>query len=156
MSPTVLKRCPHTGRALTVELDDGRVGYYQRREDDCMAAAVATLMQVPVSDVPDPRIDERLARGDDPAEINARAASDLAAWLAEFRLRLVRHRPPPVGRNGWLGVSPGDGRFGDHVAVMSNNRVVFDPAANWPTPPGFKVAPVRVAYGYTLEPLEAT
>jgi hypothetical protein len=32
------------------------VAFYQRRPDDCMRAAVATLLQVHIVDVPDPRI----------------------------------------------------------------------------------------------------
>lgn len=52
----ILERCPDTGRPLTVYLPDGRVAFYQRRPDDCMRAAVATLLQVHIVDVPDPRI----------------------------------------------------------------------------------------------------
>jgi hypothetical protein len=56
-APTeVLERCPDTGRLPTVCLPDGRVAFYQRRPDDCMRAAVPTLLQVHIVDVLDPRI----------------------------------------------------------------------------------------------------
>jgi hypothetical protein len=59
----VIDRCPVTGRALSVYLPDGRMAFYQRRADQCMACAVATLLQVHIADVPDPQIDAQLAAG---------------------------------------------------------------------------------------------
>ena len=51
--------------ARTKRLADGTIGYFTRppRQDDCFAAALATVLRVPIAEVPDPRIDERLARG---------------------------------------------------------------------------------------------
>jgi hypothetical protein len=153
----VIDRCPVTGRALSVQLPDGRVAFYQRREDDCMAAAVATLLQVHIVDVPDPQIDAQLAAGADPDALNQQIASELQAYLSGFGLRMVRHRRPPVEREGWLGLcpDPAGGRFQGHVVVMAYDQPAFDPAANWPCPPGHKVAPVtEIAGGITFDPIE--
>jgi sugar phosphate isomerase/epimerase len=52
----VLERCPETGRASMVVLPTGHMAFYQRRPNDCLRAALATLMQVHIVDVPNPRL----------------------------------------------------------------------------------------------------
>jgi hypothetical protein len=53
-------------------LRDGTLGYLARAgpEDGCFASALATCLQVPIGDVPDPRLDERLAAGESPEAID--------------------------------------------------------------------------------------
>jgi hypothetical protein len=151
---TMLEVCRETGRPLVVRLDDGRTGFYQRRADDCMRAALATLMQVPIWEIPDPRLDERLAAGEDPDDIDRNAGAELEHFLAGYGLKLVKHSHVPL-EGDWIGVSRGDGPFGDHTVIMRDDKVAFDPAEGFPTPPGYKVAPVtEVCGGYTLELLK--
>jgi hypothetical protein len=45
VDPLVLQSYPETGRPLLVRLPNGTLGHFQRREDDCMRAAVAAILQ---------------------------------------------------------------------------------------------------------------
>jgi len=111
-------------------LADGSLGYFVRtgREDDCFAAAIATVLQVPIGQVPDPRIDERLAAGEAAAEIDRSAQRELARWLTRRGLRMAVHRSVPASRRRWIGVVPMPGDFMNHCLVMSRETVLFDPA----------------------------
>jgi hypothetical protein len=75
---------PHAAPPREKLLDDGTRGYFVRapRTDDCQAAAIATVLQVPIETVPDLRIDERLAAGGSPESIERSAVRELRAWLA--------------------------------------------------------------------------
>jgi hypothetical protein len=138
------------GWPMVVRLPTGERGYYQTRNDDCMRAAVATCLQVPIEDVPDPRLDERLAAGDDPDELDRLARAELEGWLAGRGLRLVRHWRLPVDRERWIGVSPGPGEFGDHVLVMTRAEILFDPASYIPGME--RLARLRpLSYGITFD-----
>jgi len=113
----------------TVDLPDGTVGWYVRlpRSDDCWAAAVATCLQVPIEDVPDPEVDARLRAGEDPGEIDRSAWEEFSKWLAERELRMVAHKSVPVARRRWVGIVPHAGAFNDHTLVMSGSELLFDP-----------------------------
>jgi hypothetical protein len=91
---------------LTVELSDGSVGYLVRapRRDDCFAAALATVLQVPIDEVPDSRLHERARAGEDREEIRRSAARALADWLSGRGLRAIIHRRVPAARARWIGV----------------------------------------------------
>jgi hypothetical protein len=67
-------------RRTTVTLSDGKTGYLERpgRADDCLAACLATCLHVPIREVPDPRLDERVAAGESVQEINRSALLALA------------------------------------------------------------------------------
>lgn len=114
----------------TMRLADGTVGYSVRflREDDCFAAAVATILQVPPEDVPDPRLDERLAAGENPEEVNRTAWREFEIWLAGRGLTMIVHRSVPVDAERWIGVVPLRGWFQNHCLVMSRSRLLHDPA----------------------------
>ena len=116
-------------RAGPKQLDDGTIGYFVRapREDDCFAAALATVLQVPIEQVPDPRIDERLAAGESPDDIDRSARSELDRWLAARDLTMVVHAELPTHRRRWIGVVTLPGAFNDHCLVMSHDRFLFDP-----------------------------
>lgn len=118
--PTLVRRLP-----------DGTLGYFVRlpRKDDCFAAAIATVLQVPIDDVPDPRIDDRLAGGERPDDIGRAATLDLRRWLATRNLRMVVHRHVPVARRRWIGIVVMPGNFNDHCLVMNHTHLLFDPAA---------------------------
>jgi hypothetical protein len=111
-------------------LEDGTLGYFVRwpRGDDCQAAAVATVLQVPIGEVPDPRIDERLAAGEVVGEIDRSAQDQLGQWLARRGLRIVVHRKVPAARRRWIGVIALPGPFQNHCLVMDRSDFLFDPA----------------------------
>ena len=110
-------------------LSDGTLGYYMRRPDDCLAAAIATVLQVPLTDVPDPRLDEQVRAGRDPDEISRTTAEKLERWLHARGLRLVVHHRVPVNRARWIGVVVIDEMppFCDHCLVMARGRLLHDP-----------------------------
>lgn len=115
---------------MTVRLRDGTVGYCVRapRKDDCFAAALATVLQVPIGEVPDPRLDDRLAAGETVEEIDRSAWSELNRWLHRRRLRMTLHTELPPRRRRWMGVVPMAGDFQDHCLVFDRREVLFDPA----------------------------
>jgi hypothetical protein len=112
-----------------VRLPDGTLGYPVRapRSDDCMAAALATCLQVPIDEVPDPRLDERLEAGEPVDEINESASQELLNWLADRGLERVLHSTMPVAQKRWIGIVPMPGTFNNHCLVMAGNDLLFDP-----------------------------
>ena len=93
-------------RRTAVELEDGTTGYAMlgERGDDCLRAALATCLQVPPNEVPDPDIDRRVIAGHDPETINLDAWTRLLAWLQGRGLQLVYHDTPAVDCERWIGV----------------------------------------------------
>lgn len=137
----------------TTRLADGTVGYYERgtRTDDCWAAAVATCLQVPLDEVPDPRLDERVQAGEDPDGINRSAWAEFDRWLGEGGLSMTVHRKVPAPRRRWIGIVKFPGLFMAHCLVMSRDEVLFDPVDR--TRHERKVrtySPADVSYGYSF------
>ena len=150
----------------TCRLRDGTIGYYALfpRTDTCWLAAVSTVLQVPISEVPDPQVDKRRVAGEDPAEISRSAWDEFAAWLEGRGLRMVAHRAVPVPRRRWIGVVPKEGWFNDHCLVMSHGELLFDPVLHAPEsalatllcPTGSSLSPERldstgVKFGYSFQ-----
>lgn len=138
-------------RPATVRLADGTVGYCVRapRKDDCFAAALATVLQVPIGDVPDPRLDDRVAAGETVEEIDRSAWSELNEWLYGRGLRMTLHTELPPRRRRWMGVVPMAGDFQDHSLVFDRREVLFDPAIWQPVSGGEPIADTRVCeYGF--------
>jgi hypothetical protein len=93
----VLKRDSQTGRPLLVRLPNGTLGHFQRRDDDCMRAAVATILNCrTLEEVPDPDYDARIAAGESHEAIVEEAAAELTAWLQARGLQMTIHRAPPT------------------------------------------------------------
>lgn len=115
---------------VVIALADGSVGWAAQRPDDCQRAAIATCLQVPIWEVPDPHLDERLARGrESVGTISRRTWEELDAWLAARGLRRRMHRPPE-DLDRWVGIVPGGaGAFQGHALVMVGDQVLFDPAS---------------------------
>ena len=124
------------GAPRTAELPNGLTGWFIRgaRSDDCWAAALATCLQVPIGEVPDPRIDERLRCGDDPEEIYRSFWSEQRAWAAGRGLHMLVHRKVPVNRARWIGLVRRPGLWMDHSLVMSGPDVLFDPLLDFQLP----------------------
>jgi hypothetical protein len=114
-------------------LRDGTLGWHIRapRTDDCFAPALASVLQVPLGEVPDPRIDERLAAGESAEAIEVSAKRELAWWLAARGLEMVFHAVPPVGSARWLGVVAFERAFCSHALVMCGPRIIWDPIEDW-------------------------
>src|SRR4051794_26921912 len=97
-----------TGQTIVSRLENRRLGGAQTTEDNCMAAAVATLLQVPLDTVPDAHYDEQIAAGAQHGVVVSQALADMGAWAAGRGLRMRFHHPPPVELDWWLGVCPDD------------------------------------------------
>lgn len=141
----------------TAALPDGTTGYYERamRTDDCFAACLATCLQVPIEEVPDPRLDERLQAGEDGHEIGHSAWRRLAEWLDERRLRMLVHETPPWKHARWIGVIGFPGHFNDHCVVMSKHEVLFDPVDKTRhSRPVRAYAAEDISRGFTFEPFD--
>ena len=133
----------------TARLAKDGIGYYADpvRWDDCLRAAIATATQIPVGQVPDLRLHERLDAGDDPDEISEESWLRIARWAEDRGLRLMLHDTVPADRERWIGVceytptwdEDEPNPFPDHCLVMSYGRVIFDPAASVIAPRGMRL-----------------
>jgi hypothetical protein len=91
----------------TVALPNGEVGYCMEpgRPDGCLAPALATVLQVPVGEVPDPHIYE--ARAAAPPAVSDDLIVEafwtaLEVWLDDRGLEAVTHYPAPVHLDRWI------------------------------------------------------
>jgi hypothetical protein len=157
---------------ITKTLADGSIGYAARprwlggrwfpREDDCFASALATVLQVPIDELPDPRIDERLAAGESAGEIARSAKAEFGRWLVEHGLRMVKHRSLARASSlpRWLGICPNEGCFQDHCLVMAKDAMLFDPGSVTDMRMfGLAGAPLRAGvglFGFGVAPLVRT
>lgn len=141
----VMRAGPATG---TYELRDGSTGWAMRRTDDCLAAALATLLQIPLTSVPDAHLDKRLAAGESVEKVDKTAWNQVLTWLAGRGLKLVRHSRQPTHLARWLGVVEHPDPFKAHTLVMEGSRILFDPAVR----PGIRTFyAVEIDLGYSIE-----
>ena len=132
----------------TSQLSDGTVGYHMNRVDDCQQAALATLLQVPLSEVPDARIDARIAAGESVEHVDKTAWTQMLKWLAGRGLKLIRHGRPPTHLPRWLGIVPNPAPFQGHTLVMAGPQILFDPAVK----PGIRTFfACEVQFGYSIQ-----
>jgi hypothetical protein len=136
--------------APEVRLADGTTGYHVRlpRIDECWAAAVATCIQVPIDDVPDADLDERVNAGEKPDEINRGAWEQFARWLSERDLRMVYHHKVPAARRRWVGIVPDRRAFKAHCLVMDRGKIIFDPTPNMDLFRNFTATEVRWGFSF--------
>ena len=171
-------RWPAQTQHPVVQLGDDGVGYcmHPTRPDGCLRAALATATQIPVDQVPDARVDQRVHAGEDPEEISRDSWARIVEWLSGRGLRLVIHEAIPVERERWVGVIGGrvdeaaiaavgvesgnaDNPFIDHCIVMSHERIVFDPAVSLKPqlPRGMRLPTwqlSQIEYGISFDPKE--
>jgi len=134
-----LEYCPESGRALVVRMASGRVAYYMRSRSDCFRATLALAADVPYETVPDtghPEMD---------GLASTQMLADLGAWAQTLGYRLVWHRELPLHRLSWIGAVEGDEHGPSHCGLFCGERVVFDPASNWPLPAGEVLIPLTLA-----------
>ena len=111
-------------------LPDGTIGYYPRDSFDCWSACCATVLQVPIWELPELGIRKQLGAGETPPEeINASALRTIKRWLAGCGLRVVFHKELPFEAERWIGVVPVVGAFRSHGLVMTEAAILFDPPA---------------------------
>ncbi len=158
-----------------VQLGDDGVGYcmHPTRPDGCLRVALATATQIPVDQVPDLHLDQRVRAGEDPEEISRDSWARIEQWLSGRGLRLVIHDAVPVDRDRWVGVIGGrvdeaamaavgvemgnaDNPFLDHCIVLSYERIVFDPAVSLKPqlPPGMRLPTwqlSQIEYGLSFD-----
>lgn len=108
-------------------LSDGTLGYFQRRTDDCAQAAIATLIQMSIDQVPDTQLDKQLLEGKDSDRIIETVARQYAEWTEKYELTILKYETPPVEATRWIGVvTSGGSEFNDHCLVMSGQDVLWD------------------------------
>jgi hypothetical protein len=164
-----------------VQLRDGLVGYCMQpdRPDDCLRPAVATATQIPVEQVPDPRLGQRSEAGDHTEDIARETWERLTAWLNGRGLDLKFHESVPVPLERWIGVvdvgtKPEDeeaayyrrwgvvaprGEFQTHCVVMSHDSILLDVAASMWIPSNMRWAmrqwhPTDVKWGISFPSIE--
>lgn len=118
----------------TVTLPDGDTGYFQRTVDGCLTAALATLTQTPLDDLPPIRND-----------------ADALAWAVAHGWAVDRPPDPPLDRRRWIAFTP---RLTPlrHTVVFAYDRPYFDPASGWEFPGGARPPTYKeFDYGLTLE-----
>ena len=95
---------------------------------------MATVLQVPIGQLPDLRLDERERAGMPPEDIYRVAQGEIDGWLAARGLQLVEHDRVPVDLPRWVGVIPFPGWFSDHCLVLAGAEILFDPTPLTPPP----------------------
>ncbi len=130
------------------ELRDGTRGYFQRRVDDCLQAAIASCAQIPMPLVPDLQIDRQRALGREPEEIERVITQKLIAWTEANGLTIMFHPTvPTTGR--WIGVVPDErGPYLDHCLLMNGRDVLFDPASVLPAGDDERASPAGLDFFY--------
>jgi len=148
----------HRSQRPIVRLGTDLIGYcmHPERLDECFRAALATATQIPLEEVPDARIDARLAAGDDSDQIIREAWEDLDDWLLARGLQLAVHETLPVGRERWIGVCSASGHacFSEHCLVLRYGEIILDPGIGLEPGPGMQLRtwiPSDIDYGFTLD-----
>lgn len=142
-------------------LPGDEIGYGMNpyRGDDCLLAAIATATQIPIEEVPDPRLHDRLDAGEEQDEINRTTWSLIEDWAASRELALKFWTDLPAPRERWIGISgceaaeDGD-PFNDHCLVMCHDRVLFNPIVSVMPLPGTELlhnTPGSLKYGISFE-----
>lgn len=140
---------------FATRLGDGTLGYLQRRTDDCLQAALASLLQVPMPDVPDLHQLKQIVSGTAPEETHRRGHERLERWLAQAGLRLVCDDELPERSERWIALAvSGASSFADHCLIMSRDECIFDPNRIVPPRKGEYATDLdlsAIAYGITAE-----
>lgn len=145
-----------------VALADGTTGYRMERSDDCFRAALATVLQLAPSAVPDLWLQARVNAGEPVDAINRSADELVTGWLAENGIDAARHHPPPWDHPRWIGVVPPPGQvwasapFASHCLVMRGREVLHDPYGVTPYAVSQGIIPAKwqgsdVQYGFTFD-----
>jgi hypothetical protein len=139
---------------FATHLWDGTLGYFQRRQDDCLQAAIASLVQAPMHEVPDLQINKLIASGIDPGELEAKIGECMDRWLERCGLTVVFHTSKPTSARRWIGVVGSERLTHDHCLLMSGRECLFDPdqiLARRPDEDPTELDPADIDYAITIE-----
>jgi hypothetical protein len=158
MHPVTMDGSRERGREagyFQMPLRDGTTGYFQRRTDDCLQAAIASCLQIPPYLVPDLQIDQQRIDDKEPEEIEGAGWQAMGRWMHKNGVTIKVHPGPKTTSRRWIGVvtSAYDSST-DHCLLMSGRDCLFDAASL--VPPG-KDEPVSmyehadIDYAITIE-----
>jgi hypothetical protein len=136
--PTLIDGVPAELPHLRVRLRDGRIGWYQRSQFDCLRAAVATATQIPYDEI----------------DLGEQTLRELYRWAEARGLRVEMHlTDPPIDRPVWIGFTPVDPDWGmRHTAVGAYERVIFAPGSGFVFAGGVRSTPPReFEFALTME-----
>lgn len=122
---------------LTTALPDGSVGVYQRRQDDCMRAALATCLAISYEEAPDWE-----ARPEDGRAAELAGWDSLSRWATARGLRLRFHNSIPEDLDRYIVVGAGWKDGFRHVAAVMNGHV-FEPGSGFRLPGWLRLEPIR-------------
>jgi hypothetical protein len=121
---------------LTTELPDGSTGVYQRRQGDCLQAAIATVEQIDYEAAFDWEADPTGGRAAELREWDA-----LAKWASDRGRRLAFHDDLPEDID-YIAVGAGWKDGFRHVAVVMGGWV-FEPGSGFELPAWMKLQPLK-------------
>lgn len=102
---------------------------------------------IPLDQLPDARIDQRLAAGETIEQVDKTAWGQMLRWLDGRGLKLIRHSRPPTHLPRWIGMVPNERPFQSHSLVMAGPKILFDPAVK----PGIRTFySIEIEFGYEL------
>jgi hypothetical protein len=134
-------------------LRDGTLGYFQRKTDDCLRAAIASCVQIPPHLVPELRIDEQLMLNKEPEEIERTNTVKMGRWMEQNGVT-IRLRPIlPSTAKRWIGVVKANAHT-DHCLLMTGRDCLFDSASLVPPGPSEPTSTYThedIDYGITIE-----
>jgi hypothetical protein len=152
LDPVVVDGSRERGYALgyfMTELTDGSKGYFQRDGLDCLRMAIASCAQIPPYLVPDLKLPERIAAGQDRGEIEREAHQKMMQWEKVNGVDLRVHVSPPRSARRWIGVEGGSDGDTDHCYLMSGSHCLFDPGEILPGE--MDQSRVNIDYGVTFD-----
>ena len=132
-------------------LRDGTFGYLQRRTDDCLQAAIATCLQIPPHQVPDLHMEQQLANGTEPEEMEQRIVKTMGRWMEKHSVTIRYHATPPTSERRWIGVVTEPDEYSDRCLLMSRRDCLFDPANLLPSLTVSQYDTADIDYGITIE-----
>jgi hypothetical protein len=136
---------------FATRLRDGSLGYLQRRTDDCLQAALASCLQIPAHLVPDLHMEDQLAAGVDPEEMERGIREKMKRWTDKRGVRILYHTWPLTSERRWIGVVTEPGDYSDHCLLMSGRDCLFDPANLMPSRNESQYDVADIDYAITIE-----
>jgi hypothetical protein len=133
-------------------LRDGTFGYLQRRSDDCLQAAIASLLQMAPHQIPDLQMNRTMLRVQDIDEVFALSGEKMHHWTQENGVTLRYHARPLPSAKRWIGVVDVENSL-HHCLLMAGPDFLFDPASprTPPDPEHALYSPDDIDYSITIE-----
>lgn len=133
---------------------DGAPAYFMRRNDDCLQAAVATVLSIAPHKIPLPAINAMIYAGRDVEEVGNVFDAQFDQWADRQGIRIAVHptastvHPPTRGK--WVAVAPNARTT--HCLICLGGQVIHDPLAVLPsTPDELGDLADTIEFGFTIE-----